>query len=124
MVRSAWDLFIDESMLRHVQRCKEEEALRLTDDWHVSSHERDAFLAIVYALGAHKAAKIKIHELWKKLWGISIIPETMARIQLVEIMKFLRFDYKQTRSHRLATDKLALISAARHTFVRNFIRHY
>ena len=28
-VRSAWDLFIDESMLRHIQRCTEEEARRV-----------------------------------------------------------------------------------------------
>ena len=34
----------------------------------------------------------------------------MARNRFIEIIKFLRFDYKQTRSHRLATDKLALIS--------------
>ena len=28
-VRSAWDLFIDESVLRHIQRCTEEEARRV-----------------------------------------------------------------------------------------------
>ena len=39
-----------------------------------------------------------------------IISETMTRNKIIEIMKFLRFDYKQVRSHRLATDKLALIS--------------
>ena len=38
-----------------------------TDNWRVSLHELDAFLAIVYALGAHKAAKIKVHKLWKRL---------------------------------------------------------
>ena len=37
-VRRAWDLFIDESMLRHIQRCTEEEARRVLqkDDWCVS----------------------------------------------------------------------------------------
>ena len=49
----------------------------------MSLHELDAFLAIVYARGAHKAAKIKMHELWNKLWGISIISETMARNRFV-----------------------------------------
>ena len=64
-VCSAWDLFIDESMLCHIQRCTEEEAQRViqTDDWCVSLHELDAFLAIIYARGAHKAINIKIHEL-------------------------------------------------------------
>ena len=57
LIRSALDVFIDEGMLRHIQRCTEEEAQRVlqTDNWHVSLHELDAFLAIIYAHGAHKA---------------------------------------------------------------------
>ena len=39
-------------------------------------------------------------------------------------MRFLRFDYKQIRSYRLATDKLALISTIWHTFVGNCFKHY
>ena len=83
----------------------------------MSLHQLDAFFAIVYARGAHKAAKIKVHELWNRLWAIPIIPQTMARNRFIEIIKFLRFDYKQTQSHRLATDKLALISTVWYTFV-------
>ena len=43
-------------MLRNMQRCTEEEARRVlqTDDWRVLLHELDAFLAIIYARGAHK----------------------------------------------------------------------
>ena len=125
-VRSVWDLFIDESMLRHIQRYTEEEARRVlqTDDWCVSLHELDAFLSIIYARGVHKATKIKIHELWNRLWGIPIISETTARNRFIEMMRFLSFDYKKTRSHRLATDKLALISTIRNTFVENCLKHY
>ena len=90
----------------------------------MSLHELDAFLAIVYARGAHKATKTKVHELWNRLWAIPIISETMARNRFFKIMKFLRFDHKQTRSHRLATDKLALISTVWYTFVGNCLRHY
>ena len=119
-------LFIDKGMLRHIQRCTEEEARRVlqTDDWRVSLHELDAFLAIVCARGAQKATKIKVHELWNRLWAISIIYETMARNKFIDVMKFLRFDYKQTQSHRLDTDKLALISTVWYTFVGNCLRHY
>ena len=48
----------------------------------------------------------------------------MARNTFIEIMKLLLFDYMQTRSHRLATDKLALISTVLYTFVGNCLRHY
>ena len=125
-VRSVWDLFFDESMLRHIQRYTKEEARRVlqTDDWCVSLHELDAFLSIIYARGVHKATKIKIHELWNRLWGIPIISETTARNRFIKMMRFLSFDYKQTRSHRLATDKLALISTIWNTFVENCLKHY
>ena len=68
-------------MLPHIQRCTEEEARRVlqTDNWRVSLHKLDAFLAIVYARGAHKATKIEVHELWNRLWAIPIISRTMAR---------------------------------------------
>ena len=113
-------------MLHDIQRCTEEEARKVlqADDWRVSLHELDASLTIVYARGAHKATKIKVHELWNRFWAISVISETMACNRFIEIMKFLRFDYKQTRSHRLATDKLALISTVWYTFVGNCLRHY
>ena len=90
----------------------------------MSLHELDTFLAIIYARGVHKATKIKIHELWNRLWGISIISETMARNRFIEMIRFLRFDYKQTRSLRLATDKLALISTIWNAFVENCLKHY
>ena len=125
-VCNSWDLLIDEDVLRHIQRCTEEEAQRVlqTDDWRVSLHELDAFLAIVYALGAHKATKTKVHELCNRLCAIPIISEAMAGNRFIELMKFLRFDYKQTRSRRLATDKLALISTVWYTFVGNCLRQY
>ena len=124
-VRSAWDLFINEDMLCHIQRCTEKEARSVlqTDNWRVSLHELDAFLAIVYARGAHKAT-IKVYELWNRLWAIPIISETMASNRFIEIMKFLPVDYKQTRSHRQATNKLAQISTVWYIFVENCLRHY
>ena len=121
-------VFIDEVMLSHMQRCTEEEARRVlqTDDWRVSLHELDAFLAIVYTRKAHKATKVMVpvHELWNRLWAIPIISETMACNRFIKIMKLLRFDYKKTRSHRLARDKLALISTVWYTFVGNCLGHY
>ena len=112
-------------MLRHVQRCTVEARRVLQrEDWRVQLYELDTFLAIVYARGAHKATKIKVHEFWNRLWAIPIISETVAGNRFIEIMKFLRFHYKQTRSHRLATDKLALISTVWYIFVENCFRHY
>ena len=56
-------------MLHHIERCTEEEAQKVlqADDWCVSLHKLDVFLTIVYAHEVHKAAKIKVHELWNKV---------------------------------------------------------
>ena len=68
---------------------------------------------------------IKVHELWNRLWAILIISQTMNRNRFIKTMKFLHFDYKQTRSHRLDRDKMTLISTVWYTFVGNCLyRHY
>ena len=78
-------------MLSRIQRCTKEEARKVlqTDDWRVSLHELDAFLAIAYARGACKATKIKVHKLWNRLWAIPIISETMARNRFNKIISAL-----------------------------------
>ena len=48
----------------------------------------------------------------------------MLRNRFIEIMRFLHFDYKQTRSHTLATDKMGHISTIWYTFDRDCLRHY
>ena len=78
-VCSAWDLFIDESILRHIQRCNEEEAQKVlqTENWRVSLHKLDAFLAIVYHVELTKQLRSKYincgigygeFKLFLKLW--------------------------------------------------------
>ena len=62
-----------------------------TDDRCVSLHELDAFLAIIYARGAHKTTKINIHELWNRLWGIPIISKTMERNRFIVLRNANRF---------------------------------
>ena len=71
-----------------------------------------------------QATKIEVHKLWNRLWRIPIISQTIARNRFMEIMRFLRFDYKQSRSHRLGTDKMGVISTIWHTIVGNCLRHY
>lgn len=50
--------------------------------------------------------------------------ETMSRQRFREIMRYLRFDDKNTRAARLVTDKFAMISEIFDKFVENSIASY
>ena len=51
-VSSAWRLFIDDSILRHIKRCTGDEAVRAgKQNWSLAIEEPDAFIALVYARG-------------------------------------------------------------------------
>ena len=53
-VASAWRLFLDESMLSHIKRCTEANAVSHNEEnWSVSLEELDSFIAIIYARGAY-----------------------------------------------------------------------
>ena len=125
-VLSAFRLLVDENMMRHIQRCTEAEAReRLVDEsWSVSLDELDAFIGILYARGIYGASKFDLKSLWSQPWGPNFFGETMSRDRFKEIMRFLRFDVKQTRSLRLQTDKFALASEMWNRFINNSILCY
>lgn len=123
---TAFRLLIDNNMLRHIQQCTETEArARLGDNsWSLSLEELDAFIAVLYARGIYGASKFDLHSLWSKPWGPPFFTETMSRDRFVEIMRFLRFDIKQTRSLRLQSDKFALASEVWYKFINNSMLCY
>ena len=55
---------------------------------------------------------------------MSFFSETMARNRFGEILRFLRFDMRSTRSIRLQADKFALVSDLWNKFVDNCISSY
>jgi hypothetical protein len=51
-VSSAWRLFIDDSILRHIKCCTEAEAATAGEqNWSLFIEEMDAFIALLYAQG-------------------------------------------------------------------------
>jgi len=111
-VMSAFKLLIDEPMLRHVKKCTETEARQKRSDesWTVTLEELEAVTAIIYARGASGAKGLPVKSLWDKKWGLGFFKQTMARNRFCEILKYLRFDVKSTRTSRLQHDKFALAS--------------
>lgn len=122
---SAYKLFFNETMLRHVQKCTQIEARRQTDsaDWPLSLGELEVFFGICYARGV-LSHNIPLKKLWSQDWGCTLIQKAMTRDRFLEILRFLRFDEKSTRKTRLATDKFALASSLWEPFIENCKKSY
>ncbi|XP_073421894.1 uncharacterized protein [Dendrobates tinctorius] len=122
---SAWRLFFDSYILTHIKNCTLAEACRNNNlQFTLSDEELDAFIAIFYARGISGTNRHLISSIWCNDWGILFCKATMSRDRFVEIMRFLRFDEKSTRSERLQTDKFALFSTVWDRFIENCIACY
>ncbi|GFV67325.1 uncharacterized protein TNCV_3670801 [Trichonephila clavipes] len=99
-------------MLRHIKNCTEEEADRQLgeNEWSTTLDELDAFISILHARGIYGANNLEHDRLWCVVWSLPFFRYTTAIDRFRELMKFLRFDEKTTRSERLQTYKLGSIS--------------
>lgn len=123
---SALKLFLTEPMLRLIKHYTEKEARQVLRDesWTLSLTELDAFLSILYARGACVATSTSVSDLWDKEWGPPFFSETMSRDRFREIMRFLRFDDRDSRARRKETDKFCLVSELWNKFVENCLACY
>lgn len=123
---SSWRLFIDNSMLRNIQKCTETEASRQLggSPWTTSMEELDAFISCLYARGIYGAKNFPVDQLWNKTWGPNFFCETMSRDKFNQIKRFIRFDLKSTRRDRQKSDKFAAVSEVWNKFVSNCIMCY
>jgi hypothetical protein len=118
-------IIFDESMIRHIQKCTQIEARRvLENEWSVSLRELEKFIGLLYARGIMGGKNLPVKTLWSNNWGSKRFSECMARDRFLEIKKFLRFDIKQQRSHRLMVDKFALTSELWSPFIENCQKCY
>ena len=122
-VSSAWRLFIDDSILRHIKRYTEAEAaIAGEQNWSLAIEELDAFIALVYAWGAYGCRSVDYDVLWNVNWGLRFFPDTLSRNIFREIMRYPRSDLKRTRSHRLQSDKFALCKVTNLHWLLKYVR--
>ena len=65
-----------------------------------------------------------VHYLYKRTYGQSIFPDTMARKCFLEIKKFITFDNEDRRRQRLTKDKFVHICEQLESFVTNCLFNY
>ncbi|KAL6421589.1 hypothetical protein ACFW04_014318 [Cataglyphis niger] len=116
---SAFSLIIDNYIIKHIQKCTEEEGSRILGyDWTTSLPEIRAFIGILYARGAYEAKNLKLSYLWSAKWGPKFF-RTMPRDTFKQILRFIRFDKRTERSRRLQTNKFVLVSEIWDKFIAN-----
>ncbi|XP_076837403.1 uncharacterized protein LOC143483243 [Brachyhypopomus gauderio] len=109
---------IDIEMLRTITHCTVHEAHRADQSWNLSVSELMAFIAVLF-LQAILCPVGAVADCWSKKYAVPAIKDTMSRDRYKEIMRYLRFDDKDTRAERVKSDRFAAISDIWQCFVRN-----
>uniref|UniRef100_A0A672ZDD4 PiggyBac transposable element-derived protein domain-containing protein n=2 Tax=Sphaeramia orbicularis TaxID=375764 RepID=A0A672ZDD4_9TELE len=124
---SAFLCLCDEGMLEHIRECTVAEARRSSAQrasWDVSPAELKAFIALLYMRGANCGKNINMESFWSEHWGNTFFMSTLPRNRFREIMRFLQFDKKETRTIRQKSDKFALMTDVWQRFTQNCVMCY
>ncbi|XP_056120044.1 piggyBac transposable element-derived protein 3-like [Rhinichthys klamathensis goyatoka] len=123
---TAFLCLVDDGMLKHIRDCTVAEAHRVKEDnlWDMTIEELKAFISLIYIRGAQGGKGMDLATFWSAEWGCAFFKETMSRNRFQEIMRFLRFDKRETRRTRLRDNKFALMSDVWDKFVQNCIACY
>ena len=122
---SAFNLFVDGFIIDHIIKCTETEARSKlnNDEWKTSKEEIYQLIGIMYARGLLAKGQL-VEQIWSKKWGIPYFAKSMSRDRYRELLKFIRFDIRSTRSERLCNDKFALFSTVWNRFIDNCKSNY
>lgn len=107
----SFNLFLNEQVLEIIVKYTNSEAHRvLQSQWKpTDTIEMQAFIGLLLTIGVNKQGGVDFREYWDPLFGNPIFRATMGKNRFALLLRFLRFDDKNTRSLRKSKDKLAPI---------------
>ena len=117
---------IDNFIFHLTRKCPVTKAHRQmqSQTFSLTVEELESFIAVVYAWGVTGKSGLPLPEVWTEKWGVPLWKTAMARNRFCEILRFLRFDVKSSRLHRLQTDKFALFWEIWNRLISNCIICY
>ena len=107
---TAFQLFVDEPMLQSIWCHTIQEGTEKMPDYSLSIENIEEFIGLQLARGVLVTKNTSIKDLWSIDWGPPVFKSTMPRNQFQTIMKYIRFDNKNSRQNRRTTDKFCLFS--------------
>lgn len=105
-----FELMSSEWIENIVTYSKKEAILQNDTDFCLEKGELVAFLGLTIIHGVLQGKNEPLSSFWDSEYGRNIFKETMSRDKYKKILKYLRFDDKQTRQRRRKGNKFAAIS--------------
>ncbi|PAA53757.1 hypothetical protein BOX15_Mlig004292g1 [Macrostomum lignano] len=123
---SAFKLLFDADMVDTIVVETNREATRvLGQAWLPTTRvEMYGYIGLCFLRGVFKGNMESIEELWSADCGRKIFAETMSLSRFKSLLRFLRFDNRETRAARLQRDKLAAVRLLLDGLVSNSQRSY
>ena len=122
-IYNSFTYFFTDDMIRLIVQHTNAEAIRVLqnpDNWNpVCCEEMIAFFGILYIMGTLRGSRQRLRDFWDSSFGLNAIIATMSLNRFKYILRFLRFDDKNTRRQRKAEDRLASTRDLWELFLRN-----
>lgn len=100
------------------------EKRRLDDLVLLDTSEANAFLGLLILIGVLRGRREPLQQLWDDKWGRPIFRATMGFNRFKTILRYMRFDDKETRAERRVGDKLAALRELFEHFVNSCRTYY
>lgn len=95
------------------------------DDWKlVTIQELHAFFGLLITAGHMKSCNENYRTFWHPFYGSTFFKATKSVSRFEQLLRFIRFDDKSTRSERRKTDKLCPIRDIWERVTANFKKYY
>lgn len=123
-----FNLFFTDEICDEILKCTNLAAMNFydsNDDFKlVNKHELRAFFGLLISAGHLKSCNENYRSFWHPYYGSPIFPATMGVNRFEQLLRFIRFDNKSTRSERRKTDKLCPIRNIWEQVTANFKKYY
>lgn len=121
-------LFLTDEVCDEIVKCTNMEALRFynsNEDWKmVDKDEMHAFFGLLITAGHMKSCNVNYRNFWHPFYGSTFFKATMGVTRFEQLLRFIRFDDKSTRSERRKVDKLCPIRNIWEQVTANFKKYY
>lgn len=125
-------LFFTDEVCEEILKCTNLEAIRFynsnkipMEEWKmVDRDELHAFFGLLITAGHMKSCNENYRNFWHPFYGSSFFQATMGLTRFEQLLRFIRFDDKATRSARRKVDKLCPIRTIWEKVNENFKKYY
>lgn len=120
-----FNAIFDEELIDIIVRYTNVEARKHHEDWqNVDNIEIRAFIGLLITAGVDRSSKRCYKEFFDRLRGLPVFKATLSLKRFQHLLRFIRFDDKETRLDRLKDDKLAAMREIFDIVIRNLHRLY